>query len=275
MDLKRNIDSKELWGDDALPNTKTVFDSCLGYSATPGWAYIQYTIKKVFNGFEELNTIELGCGEGKVSLLFSLLGAKTTLVDYSPKQLNRAKYIADKFEVTPLIIEENLLRLPRSLCGCYDISMSFGTAEHFFGEDRQAIFDVHCQVLRKGGLCILWVPNRYGVLFLFGVKLRRLLHKQVCAIDEIPFTRKELFFRATHSGLSQIKVVGGDLLKNDFKNFVLNIHNLFGRFDNKGDNRDIKQMKKILLRSLIENKSSIMPWNNYLSYPLILIGKNL
>ena len=85
--------------------------------------------------------------EGKVSLLYALQGAKITLVDYSSKQLERAKYIAESFNVQPIIKYADILQLPASFFGQYDISMSFGTAEHFFGKDRQSIFDVHFNVL--------------------------------------------------------------------------------------------------------------------------------
>ncbi len=131
---------------------------------------MQESVLASFAGFEGLRTVELGCGEGKVSLLFALRGAKTTLVDYSDKQLRNARYVAQEFEVEPDFRPGNLLQLPEDAFDRYDVSMSFGTAEHFFGEDRQAIFDVHARVLRPGGISFVWVPNRWGLLFHAGVK---------------------------------------------------------------------------------------------------------
>jgi len=272
---KQNLESQSLWGNDIIPDISTVFRSCLGYANCPGWAFVRRSVEDHFADLKGLQTIELGCGEGKVSLLFSLLGAKTTLVDYSPKQLNRARYIAEKFTVQPVIIEENLLQLPKSFWGRYDISMSFGTAEHFFGKNRQTIFDVHSKVLRKGGLSILWVPNRYGILFHLGVIIRRLFHRKVCLVDETPFTRRELFRRAKVAGLTDIKIVGGELLRNDFNNFCLNVRRLIRPPISNKNFAYVRNAKSELLQSLIQNNAPIRPWNNYFSYPLILIGTNI
>ena len=270
---KQNLESQSLWGNDIIPDISTVFRSCLGYANCPGWAFVRRSVEDHFTDFKGLKTIELGCGEGKVSLLFSLLGAKTTLVDYSPKQLKRARYIAEKFTVQHIIIEENLLQLPKFFWGRYDISMSFGTAEHFFGKDRQTIFDVHSKVLRKGGLSILWVPNRYGILFHLGVMLRRIFQRQVSRISEISFTRKELFLRAKEAGFKEIQIIGGELLKNDFNNFIVNVRRLLQLPSNDRIFTDVQSARNELLQCMVQNNTPIRPWNNFFSYPLILIGR--
>ncbi len=113
-----------------------------------------------FQTFENLNAIELGCGVGKVSLIFSLLEAKITLVDCSDKQLFAAKYIHEHFRLNPRIIKGNILNVSEELRGQYDVAMSFGNAEHFWGDERLAVFNSHVEVLRKGGLVITCVPNK-------------------------------------------------------------------------------------------------------------------
>jgi 2-polyprenyl-3-methyl-5-hydroxy-6-metoxy-1,4-benzoquinol methylase len=273
--VMRNIDAKDFWGNNSPPDTSSVFRSCMGYSNTPGWAFLRREVEDQFGSFMGLKTIELGCGVGKVSLLFSLLGATTTLVDYSPKQLKRAKYIADKFNVKPVFLQADLLQLPKSFLGQYDISMSFGTAEHFFLSERQAVFDAHYNVLRKGGMSIIWVPNLYGFLFHLGVTARKLFKRPVCTVNESPFTKRELFQRAKKTGLSQIRIVGAGSLKNDFFNHVFDIRCILKLRKNQKIFYNAQDAKNELLESIARNNASIRPWNNFFSYPLILIGRNI
>lgn len=137
MNQNENADHQELWGDEQLPNLDTVFRGTLGYASTPGWALIHRRITETIGSFDGLNSVELGCGEGKISILFSLIGANTTLLDYSENQIRAAKYVHSNFETGSKIIQGNLLQLSSDLVGQYDVSMSFGTAEHFFGDERQ------------------------------------------------------------------------------------------------------------------------------------------
>jgi len=274
MYVNKITDAKELWGSDSSPDISAIFRSCHSWARTPGWAFIYRAVSASFANFRGLRTIELGCGEGKISLLFSLLGAKTTLVDYSAKQLKRAKYIAEKFEVEPVIIQENILQLPKSFVGQYDVAMSFGTAEHFFGDDRQRIFDAHSSVLKKGGLVIMWVPNRYGFLFHAGFTARKLLRRSVCPVDEAPFSRKELLRHAQAASLSEVKIKGGGVLRNDFCRFILDVPRILGLLKKRKSFIDAKSARYELLRCMASNNTRLMPWNNFFSYPLVLIARH-
>lgn len=249
-----------------------IFRSCLGYANCPGWAFIQRSVRDHFGGFAGLRSIELGSGEGKVSILFSLLGANTTLVDYNAEQLRRAARIAENFEVEPMIAQADLLHLPRNFWGKYDVSMSFGTAEHFFDSERQSVFDVHANALTKGGMSIIGVPNRYGLLLHMGVMARKLLRKKVCPIDEIPFSRKELFRRAEQAGLNNIRIVGGELLKNDFGNFIIDVPRILNLSASLKVFADAPSARDELLQCMATNDNLIRFWNNHFSYLLIIIG---
>jgi len=272
--VAKNIkNTKELWGKDSLPDISAVFHSCLTWASTPGWAFIYRSIVDNFGIFKGLRTIELGCGEGKISLLFSLLGSNTTLVDYSEKQLKGAKYIAEKFKTKPIIIKEDILQLPESLMGQYDVAMSFGTAEHFLGDNRQRIFDIHSNILKQGGLAIIWVPNRYAFLFHFGGKVRKLLHRSVITVKEISFSRKELLKRAHSAGLSEVKIRGGELLRNDFCHFIVDFPRILGFSKMHEPFTDPKSAREKLLKCIESNNARIKPWNNLLSYPLVLIAR--
>ena len=226
-----------------------------------------------FAGFEGLRTIELGCGEGKVSLLFALRGARTTLVDYSDQQLRHARYVAQELEVKPVFHSGNLLHLSSEFIGRYDVSMSFGTAEHFFGDDRQAIFDVHARVLRPGGITFVWVPNRWALLFHIGVKVRQKLGRGTCHVDEIPFTRKELVQRAARAGLTDVRIVGADYLRNDFKNFIVDIRRLRRGADADDMFQSAERARAKLLSTMENNERRLGLLANRFSYPLLLIGR--
>jgi 2-polyprenyl-3-methyl-5-hydroxy-6-metoxy-1,4-benzoquinol methylase len=273
MTQAQNCSLKDPWARGDFIDISTVFRSCLGYATTPGWAFIQQVVRRTFSRFDGLRTIELGCGEGKVSLLFSLLGANTTLVDNSQEQLKRAKHIATQFNIDPFIVERDLLRLPESFNKQFDVSMSFGTVEHFLGQDRQHVFDVHRSLLRKGGLTIIWVPNRYGLLFHLGVFLRELFRREISRIPEKSFTRRELYQRAKAAGLTELRVTGGESLANDFNNFILDLHRLLHLPQSQKAFTDAQTAKAELLQGMLRNSTSIRPWNNLLSYPLVLTGR--
>lgn len=268
-----NEQHQVLWGQDAPPELTPVLRSCLGYASCPGWHAIQEAVLATFSGFDGLRTVELGCGEGKVSLLFALRGAKTTLVDYSDKQLRNARHVAEAFEIEPVFMPGNLLRLPSEAFDRYDVSMSFGTAEHFFDDERQAIFDVHCRVLRPGGLTFVWVPNRWGLLFHAGAAMRRLLGRVTCQVDEVPFSRRELTERASRAGLRVVRIVGADYLRNDFNNFIVNLRRLRGLPERAGTYDGAEVARAKLLTAMEQNESRPGVLANLLSYPLLLIGQ--
>ncbi len=270
--MKNNLESQILWGNEGVPDLNRVFQSCVGYASTPGWALIYRKVIDTFQKFENLNVIELGCGSGKVSLLFSLLGAKATLVDYNEKQLSSAKFAHKHFGLNPRIIKGNILNLSEEVRGKYDVAMSFGTAEHFWNSDRQAIFNIHAEVLRKGGLVIMWVPNRWGFLFHTGRFVRRLLRRSVGLIDETPFTRRELLSRSKKAGIAKNQIYGGDRLVNEFNYFIINVSKIFGINTQYKFPTDIDFAKKILIERMKTNSAKIKFLNDRFSYILILTG---
>ena len=270
--MKKNIDGQGLWGSEDAPDLGKVFQSCIGYASTPGWALLYRKVIDTFQSFENVKVVELGCGLGKVSLLFSLLGAKTTLVDYSEKQLSAARFVHEHFRFNPRIIKGNILNLPEEIRGQYDVAMSFGTAEHFWNADRQVVFNSHAEVLREGGLVIMWVPNRWGFLFHSGRFVRRLLGRSVGLVDETPFTRKELLSRSKKAGITETQIYGGDRLVNDFNNFIINIPKIFGVSNQYKLPTDVDFAKKILIECMKTNSTKIKFLNDRFSYPLVLTG---
>lgn len=276
--LKRGLElvnalTRTPWDQNLPVDLSAVFNSCIAWASTPGWAEIQRHISKAFGGFHGVSSVELGCGEGKVSLLFALLGATTTLVDYSAKQLDRARYIAQKFDVEPTIVHGDILELPESLCGQFDVAMSYGTAEHFFSESRQEVFDAHLSVLKEGGWAIIWVPNRSGFLFHLGRAARTILRRPICRVKEKSFSRRELANRARAAGFCEVHMFGADLLRNDFRLFIVNVDRFLPRFRRVNMFGNPESARANLLLRMSENNMTQSLLGEYFSYPLVLIAK--
>jgi len=268
-----NAPTRTPWDQNLPVDLSAVFNSCIGWATTPGWAEIQRHILKAFGGFHGVSSVELGCGEGKVSLLFALLGATTTLVDYSAKQLDRARYIAQKFDVEPTIVHGDILELPESLCGQFDVAMSYGTAEHFFSESRQEVFDAHLSVLKEGGWAIIWVPNRSGFLFHLGRAARKILRRPMCRVKEKSFTRRELANRSRAAGFCEVHIFGADLLRNDFRQFVVNVNRFLPRLRRADMFGNPESARAKLLLRMSENNMTQSLLGDYFFYPLALIAK--
>jgi len=264
----------DLWGSDDDPGLNREIQSCLEYAKSPTWKMAYESIQSSFVGFKDLQSIELGCGLGKVSLLFSLLGAKTALVDFSQKQIRAANYLHHYFGMQPKIIKADLLRLPREFFGKFDVAMSFGTAEHFFEQERQMAFNAHFNVLKTNGMAIIHVPNKFGIIYKFARCLRKLLGLSICNIAEKAFTRKELIGRMSEAGFQDIIVCGGDTLLHDFNRFFFNFIRFLGK---NRDHRTVEKRKiiNLLIQLLRKNNQKIGIMNNYFSYPLVAIGKKL
>ena len=60
---------------------------------------------------------------------------------------------------------KNIFQLSTEVHGRFDVSMSFGTAEHFFEDDRQTVFDVHAKALKPGDVFSYGFQTVSGLFF--------------------------------------------------------------------------------------------------------------
>lgn len=151
-------------------------------------------LEKEFGTLKNSNIAELGSGLGRVSLYLSLLGANTTLIDSSAVALEKAKELFQLYNKEPRIINIDLLKDDnelKKLKNKFDIAMSWGLVEHFVGNDRKKVFDLHFQLTRPGGICVISLPNRYCPPYQFFMKLSKFLGKWRSGI-EVPFTKNEI-----------------------------------------------------------------------------------
>jgi SAM-dependent methyltransferase len=164
-----------------------------------------------FGGFEGLDAIEIGAGAGTNAALLAGLGANVTVLDYSEKALERSRVFFARNGVAARAICADALDLPADLRGGFDVSMSFGLAEHFIGRRRTEIIRSHLDLLRPGGMTFISVPNRANPPYrLYKLLAERTRHWKVG--EEYPFSRRELEAICASLGVRVHSFFGDSLL---------------------------------------------------------------
>jgi len=173
-------------------------------------------IRQYLGCFEGLEVIELGSGIGTQSLIMSLKGAQVTLVDSSKNALDRAKEFFKKFALSPTCCQTDIFRLPHNLFKKFDISMSFGTVEHFLQDDqRKESIKIHHRLLKDNGISFISVPNKMSPhyrLFSFLVKKTHIAKGPL----EKPFDTFELIKYAKQAGFRYCETFGSSLFEFDY-----------------------------------------------------------
>jgi SAM-dependent methyltransferase len=113
------------------------------------------------------------------------------VLDYSMKALVRSRQFFERAGITGEFVEANALALPEPLRGAFDVSMSYGLAEHFSGAERAQIIAAHLQVLRHGGVALISVPNAANPPYRVYKALAELAGFWGSG-EEYPFRRREL-----------------------------------------------------------------------------------
>lgn len=155
------------------------------------WQIIHSEVIEKFGSFNRLQVVEVGAGSGTYAALMAKKGACVTIIDYSAKALLRSKRLFSHFGLKAVFIQADALKIPSTLQSCFDISMSFGLAEHFLDHERVAIIKAHFDLLRPNGLTLISVPNKWNFPYR--------VYKFVCEVtdrwevgEEYPFSRSEL-----------------------------------------------------------------------------------
>ncbi len=141
--------SDERWNPETY---KAEFGHILALYNSPGWMYlfkyVQHPPGKV---------LEIGCGCGKWSALFALLGFQVTCTDRDPKMLKQVRknfpYIKMLYKTATLPFVSN------QFTEQFDVVFNEGTIEHFLNnEDRVRAIEDMSRCLKSGGILILIVP---------------------------------------------------------------------------------------------------------------------
>lgn len=169
-----NLDTRMRGCWDISPVSRETISSWAWQNARSNlWSKYRFWKSRLSIGDNE-RTIETGCGHGKFSLALGLSGAQVTLLDYNAAAVSAAVEVHRKIGLEPTAILGDLLNLPENLLGTFGVVCSFGTLEHFAGEDRQRAFAACASLLRPGGLLFFTVPNRFGIAYrlAFGARKR-------------------------------------------------------------------------------------------------------
>lgn len=168
------------------------------------WNLIETTITKYFGSFQDLKIIEIGAGIGTYAILFAKKGANVSVMDFSENALLLSKNIFEHWGVEGNFIHMDALKLSSELLEKYDVSMSFGLAEHFKNNERIQIILNHFRLLKVGGVSIISVPNKYNFpyrIWLFLSKIRR-----SWTIYESSFSKKEIKNICKKIGISKFHI---------------------------------------------------------------------
>lgn len=219
------------------------------------WKKIEKRVIDKYHSFKGLDVIEIGAGRGENALLFGLRGANVTLLDYSEAAMEKAKALFSNFNCKAQFIKADAFDIPGNLLNNFDISMSFGLAEHFAYPQRQQIFDAHFLLLKQNGLSFISIPNAFNLPYRVSLMAFKLCRKY--KLLEIPFTRAELKKIVHLTGYRAYEIIGSSLLKDSF-------YFLFAQF--------VACLSKWKL--MVDTTGFEIPtvFDDYFGYALILVG---
>jgi len=257
-----NRNTPQLWDQvwkSAPPTEEDIFRLAVAENSLR-WQQIEEVVIKEFSSFANVRVIEIGSGAGTHAALMSRRGARVTLLDFSQEALNRARnFFESNSLLAEAFIHQNALSLPASLLEKYDISMSFGLAEHFRGADRTEIIRAHFDLLKTGGLSFILVPNRQNLPF----RLYRYFAEAVGRWrfgEEYPFSSSELRDICRQIGIREYSFLDGSLFYSFRIMSQLKIQRKLFGLRQRSDALRIRKERGTFL-------------NRYLSHDLILCAK--
>lgn len=177
-------------------------------------------MNKYLGGIKGIKTIEVGAGSGVYSFIFAKRQAAVTLVDYSQEALTLASKCFSSNGIRASFLEMDILKPFSNLTEKFDLAMSFGTVEHYQGQERLRMAKAHLDLVRPGGVVVISAPNR---LFFPHETLKFCLQKENKwhLGYEGAFRRGELFQLAHRLGLKNVKVCGSAFISDLIRYFYI------------------------------------------------------
>jgi hypothetical protein len=137
--------------------------------------------------------------------------------------------------------------------------MSFGLTEHFLEKQRLKINKAHLDLLKRGGLTFISVPNKYNPPY----RLWKFLAEKAgyWQVEEIPYSRSELTAICQKIGVTHINFFGDSFFCSlNFINPLVIMSKILGKNSLK--------FKKI-------KKEKGTPLDQYISYALVLCAQKV
>lgn len=108
--------------------------------------------------------LEVGGGSGRDSIRLAQMGAEVTVIDYVESSLEVVARNAARAGVTLTLVHGDALAMPFPE-GTFDVVFHQGLMEHF--RDEQPLLRENFRVLKRGGLVMIDVPQRFHIYTVF------------------------------------------------------------------------------------------------------------
>lgn len=142
-------------------------------------------------------TLDMGSGRGELSALLARTGKRTTLLDWSEKNLEFSRALFKELGISGQTRRADMTqRLPFS-DGCFDAVFSCGVFEYFSDEDIRKILMEAFRLAKKR--VIILVPNAFSLAYRFGKWYMERTKRWVWG-GERPFGSLKAYFHAAGSG---------------------------------------------------------------------------
>lgn len=242
--------SQEYWN-----NSYETLNINLDISTDPVAGFVRDTLKKY--GKTNETVLEVGCYPGRYLKVFGEFGYQLNGIDLTPKVERELPLFlaAQGYKIGSF---KQLDFFDTTLQIQYDVVCSFGFLEHFI--NWEAVLLRHFQMVKKGGLLLLTVPNFKGIIQFF-------LHH---TFDNVNLKRHNTKAMEINKWRS--------VLKNDIENCEVLYAGHFGNFDFWTDHQKLHPFKQKLLTLVFAAKDILKKINlsnssHYSPYMGIVIRK--
>lgn len=106
--------------------------------------------------------LEIGAGTGRDSFTMTEYGALVVQLDYAEASLRILKRLAEEMKVESHIVAGDGFRMPFR-DATFDIVFHQGLLEHFRRPEADRLLKENIRVLKRGGLLLVDVPQRYHI----------------------------------------------------------------------------------------------------------------
>jgi ubiquinone/menaquinone biosynthesis C-methylase UbiE len=149
--------------------------------------------------------LEVGAGTGRDSFGLVTLGAEVVQLDYVESSLAIIRSLSKKEGIRVHIVQGDAFSLPFPAF-TFDVVFHQGLLEHFRENEAQRILSENVRVLKRGGLLLVDVPQRYHI-YTF-IKHILIIFHQWFAGWEREFSVRELERTLRHHGLIPVHRYG-------------------------------------------------------------------
>ena len=124
--------------------------------------YIFPVLSQVINFTPKSKFLEVGCGSGKWSACFAIMGMYGVLVDNNPAMLERVRENFPAISKSFFLIEDDARTLEKVTNNSFDLIFSEGLLEHFNKEERERVIINMASKMKHTDSCLLLiVPHDY------------------------------------------------------------------------------------------------------------------